>query len=460
MIQPSETLNALALNNQLEEKDVREFTMDQMGSSGKEHYDPIVARTGKVQSKFLIPVATSKNSDTPRVIDTRNFRIDCHDRERQRKLSNPTSIVLSNDNQFSFSNFHSFMNNQPQGQYYDRHFREFMKSFFRRKPSTYKVYQDKISVILQHYKIKVPDNISPQEFYTIFRNNSLSTDQLENWLFSQFFTRKRVAWSTIDGYLSAVKAFYQKQYPEYFSENGDYQSTRNFLKQNFKSSAKRQELLEWFWLKSFLNFLLKEAISPINSYSNNLAVLGTLFGCRISDIDRIDVSRSGIFEKISFSKKTTFIKMVISGSKTSYNLEDQIVSIPIQESNTGNHPPLNLRSIWNFIIFWRGTNQVFGKRLFSTPKKITFSTKRHNILLNESYHRWKSQDSIHSKDFPLKITQDFLRKSMIQTCFSEFNLSIQEIQSLTRHKSTSTLSKNYLSHWSVKKNSNYSKFIS
>ena len=71
------------------------------------------------------------------------------------------------------------------------------------------------------------------------------------------------------------------------------------------------------------------------------------------------------------------------------------------------------------------------------------------------FKSWKLAKEPSNRHLPKKMSVDILRKSMIKAAITEFGLTPAQLTSLTRHKSTSALRKNYLTHHSTTQNKGF-----
>ena len=361
----------------------------------------------------------------------------------------------SNNSQFSWnspieSEFLSMFRQDAQTLAADPVFRKVAKISFLRKPSTLKTYRGKLKKLFEFLEIPFDKNMECQKIFDLIQSSKISSSQIEEWMFLQFFS-KDLSWSTIEGYLASVKTFFHSFLPAYFCQEGEFDQTRRFFKHFFRNTSERKILIEFAYLKDFFKFWESHIISQIDMYCFYVCALGTLLCLRKSDLNRICFSKTRII--LQDRSVSGYFQISIKGAKNAKVSETQTIFFPLTSEDSPVY--LSPHLCWSHINNWRRSNIVFGNNLFKLPKKFKFNMKSHNERILLKFQDWKRQLPLPVQNLPFSLSQDFLRKCMISIAVNEFSLRPEELLPLTRHKSTQVLYRNYLSHNSVRQNTSF-----
>ena len=364
--------------------------------------------------------------------------------EAQRKRSKPHF----NWEKATPEDLKKFVRANPQNSYQDPNFRRTARHKFRVKPSTSSKYKNQIVKLLEFHNVHVSIHDDIETIVTKIHESNLSEDQLEEWMWKFFFDKDKV-WTTVDGYLSAVKHFYTAVIPEYFLPNHGYDQSRAFFRQMFPDTPKRTILLEGKRIKCFLTFCWEQKRPGVETYYIECAALGATCCLRISDLERIELENSQIFLDPKHPEHF-FLELHIRGAKNAHFAESQ--RIFLQTRKDQNQDMINPIFVFQQIQEWRKATATFGYKLFTVPRKFGFSKAKLNKHIQNMYVKWKLAKEQSNTHLPKKMSVDILRKSMIKAAITEFGLTPTQLTALTRHKNTGALRKNYLTHYSTTQN--------
>ena len=264
-----------------------------------------------------------------------------------------------------------------------------------------------------------------------------------------FFFSKKMSFSTVDGYLSGIKNFYLEIYPQWFLPNHGYDLNRNFFKNFFSNTPKRVILLEGKRIKCFLNFSWQRANRGLETYMIACVSFACICCFRISDLEKLQLDRCEIFEDMLHNEHL-FIKVQVLGAKNAKHSETQTIFLQINK--TQEQDMLNPAYTLQLIQEWRQSIGTLGSKIFSIPRNIKFSPGILNKYVKTAYTKWKAVKEKTNTNLPTGMSVDILRKSMIKTAICEFGLTTTQLTNLTRHKNTTALQRNYLTHVSTTQN--------